>query len=95
MCRGDKSGRLLPLTRMAREVGVPSTWLREKAEAGEIPALRAGSRLLFRAELVKEVVYDLAGRSECEPAPSQASCENPSLPVGQRHPSDAGGRDRD
>ena len=40
---------------MATRAGVPRGWLRAEAEAGRIPHLRAGERLLFRAELVERV----------------------------------------
>jgi hypothetical protein len=53
--RSDDSGpgapELVPLRRMAARLKVPTRWLRERAEAGDVPALRAGDRWLFRADL--------------------------------------------
>lgn len=37
----------LNLVAMARVLRVPATWLREEAEAGRIPHLKAGRSLLF------------------------------------------------
>lgn len=39
-----------PLERVARALGVPVTWLREEAEAGRIPYIRAGRRWLVHTE---------------------------------------------
>ncbi len=38
---------LLPLRRMAARLGVPSKWLKEQAESGKVPGLKAGDRWLF------------------------------------------------
>lgn len=54
---------LLPLRRMAARVGVPSRWLREQAEAGTVPGLRAGNRWLFAPEVVAAAVRSMAGDS--------------------------------
>ncbi|TWT79125.1 hypothetical protein CA13_05230 [Planctomycetes bacterium CA13] len=55
-----ESPELLPLRRMASRLGVPAAWLRDRAEAGEVPALRAGSRWLFRPDVVVPVVAAMA-----------------------------------
>lgn len=52
---------LLPLRRMASELGVPSQWLREQAESGRVPALRAGDRWLFAPEATRAAVLAMAG----------------------------------
>jgi hypothetical protein len=58
---GRESGpNLLPLRRMAARLGVPSKWLRERAEAGQVPGLRAGNRWLFRPDVVLPVVAAMA-----------------------------------
>jgi len=58
---GRESGPdLLPLRRMAARLGVPSKWLKERAEAGQVPGLRAGNRWLFRPEVVMPVVAAMA-----------------------------------
>jgi hypothetical protein len=54
-------GELLPLRRMAAQLGVPSQWLREQAEAGNIPGLRAGNRWLFAPEAARAAVLAMAG----------------------------------
>lgn len=56
------AGRLLTLTRAARLFRVPSPWLRREADAGRMPCLRAGSRLLFDAEAVEEELLTRARR---------------------------------
>ena len=53
---------LLPLRSMAAQLGVPIGWLRERARANDIPALRAGNRWLFRPDLVSPIVADMAAR---------------------------------
>jgi hypothetical protein len=52
---------LLPLRRMAARLGVPSAWLKEQAEAGNVPGLRAGNRWLFVPCAVTDAVKALAG----------------------------------
>jgi hypothetical protein len=65
-CRVDR-GDLLPLRRMAARLGVPSKWLREQAEAGKIPGLRAGDRWLFVPDIASAAVRAMA---ECGTNPS-------------------------
>ena len=45
---------LLSLARMARRLGVTQDWLRAEADAGNVPCLRAGKRLLFNAAATQE-----------------------------------------
>lgn len=47
----------------ARELGVPSSWLRAEAEKGAIPCLQAGKQLLFDISLVRRILLERA-RSE-------------------------------
>ena len=58
--RGFAAPELLPLRRMAARLGVPSKWLRERAEAGDVPGLRAGDRWLFRPDVVGLAVAAMA-----------------------------------
>lgn len=51
---------LLSLRRMAAREGVPSKWLKEEAEAGRVPGLKAGSRWLFVPSLVHETLRAMA-----------------------------------
>jgi hypothetical protein len=48
---------------MAAQLGVPSQWLREQAEAGRVPGLRAGNRWLFAPEAARAAVLAMAGDS--------------------------------
>ena len=54
----NKDKKPLYLRAMARQLGVPATWLRTEAEAGRIPHLRAGSVLLFDPEMVQQTLFD-------------------------------------
>ena len=47
---------LLSLARMARRLGVTQEWLRDQADAGNVPCLRAGKRYLFNAVAVREAL---------------------------------------
>ena len=53
---------LLSLPRMARRVGVTQQWLREQADAGSVPCLKAGKRHLFNPAAVEEVLAAKAAR---------------------------------
>ena len=55
-----EGGELLPLRRMATRLGVPSRWLREQAECGHVPGLRAGDRWLFDPEVAAAAVRSMA-----------------------------------
>ena len=52
--------KLTPLPAMARSLHVTQRWLRAEAEAGRIPHLRAGARLLFDAEAVERLLLERA-----------------------------------
>lgn len=56
----------LTLAEMARWLRVPQKWLRQEAEAGNIPHLRAGSRLLFDPEAVERVIRDRLREAEAK-----------------------------
>lgn len=60
------STRLLPIAVVARQLFVPVTWLREECEAGRIPCLKAGRRILVDAQLVESLLIEraTAGRRE-------------------------------
>ena len=47
---------LLSMARMARRIGVTQDWLREQADAGNVPCLLAGKRYLFNAVAVQEAL---------------------------------------
>ena len=50
----------IPLQRLAQRLGLPAAWLRAEAEAGRIPSLRAGRRLLFNPEAVEDALIERA-----------------------------------
>lgn len=65
--RGPGARELVPLRRMAARLRVPSRWLRERAECGDVPALRAGDRWLFNADLAAAAVAAMiAGGPACD-----------------------------
>ncbi|MHC4947206.1 MAG: hypothetical protein ACYTG1_02945 [Planctomycetota bacterium] len=51
------------LQQLARRLGLPMAWLRAEAEAGRLPCLRAGRRLMFN---ITEVEDALARRDDRE-----------------------------
>jgi hypothetical protein len=55
---------LLPLNRLAARLRLPSKWLRAEAEAGRIPCLRVGRRLLFNADAVGRALAEQAGQKQ-------------------------------
>lgn len=54
---------LLSLSRIARRLGVTQRWLRDQADAGTIPCLKAGNRYLFNPEAVQEALAAKAART--------------------------------
>ena len=56
----EKAPELLPLRKMAARLGVPSGWLRERALSGDVPALLAGNRWMFRPDVVGPIVAAMA-----------------------------------
>jgi hypothetical protein len=51
---------LLPLGPMARSLRVTSAWLRDEADAGRVPCLRAGTRYLFAPAAVESALAQRA-----------------------------------
>jgi len=60
---------LLPPGPMARRLRVTVAWLREEADAGRIPCLRAGKRYLFNPEAVEAVLVARAAKGDTEETP--------------------------
>ena len=58
------------LRQAAYRLGVAVTWLKAEAEAGRVPALRAGNRLLFNIEAVEA---SLMQRAASVPADDDAA----------------------
>jgi len=63
---------LLPLGAMARKAHVPPKWLKEQAEAGNVPHLNAGGKLLFNSEIVERLLMSLASAAEHQQACAHA-----------------------
>ena len=57
------SESFLPLKRAAVRLGVPAAWLRAEADAGRIPHLRVGRRLLVNPQAIERVLLDRAQRA--------------------------------
>lgn len=53
---------LVSVVGLAHRLGLPAHWLRAEANAGRIPALRAGRRLLFSVAAVERALLDRASR---------------------------------
>ena len=72
----------IPLRQLARDTGLPVAWLKAEAEAGRIPSLRVGRRLLFDSKVVKRTLRQRAKRQRArmkQPAEvhgSQAGCSH-------------------
>lgn len=46
------------LQRLAQRTGLPAPWLKAEAEAGRLPVLRAGRRLLFNIDDVEQALLE-------------------------------------
>jgi hypothetical protein len=57
------SEQLLNLNTMARVLSVPKDWLRDEADAGRVPCLRAGKGYLFAPEAVEKVLAKRAAKT--------------------------------
>lgn len=52
--------QLLSLPAMARQLRVTQRWLRDEADAGRLPHIKAGKRYLFAADAVEAALLDRA-----------------------------------
>lgn len=50
----------IPLTRLARHLGLPVSWLKQEAEAGRLPHLKIGRRFVFNLAAVEAVLLERA-----------------------------------
>lgn len=57
--------QLLPLNLTARYFRVPLRWLREEAQAGRIPHVRAEKAFLFNIDVVERVLLERAAEVPC------------------------------
>ena len=60
----ENRDELLPLFAMARALRVTQGWLKSEAEAGRVPALKAGNRFLFSRAAVERALLEQAGSRE-------------------------------
>lgn len=60
---------VVSLKQLARELRVPARWLKGEADAGRIPAIRAGAgRYLLQPEAVRKALADRAATSFVTPS---------------------------
>jgi excisionase family DNA binding protein len=53
---------VLNLPRAARRLGVTAKWLRDQADGGKVPCLRAGRRYLFDLDALEKALAREAAR---------------------------------
>ena len=53
---------LFCLSRMARRLGVTQRWLRDQADAGKVPCIKADRRYLFNPAAVQETLATKAAQ---------------------------------
>jgi len=56
----------VPVRRAAAVLGVPAAWLRSEAEAGRLPYLRVGRRLVLNPQAVERVLMMRAQQASGE-----------------------------
>ena len=64
------------LARRYRGYGISLSWLKAEAEAGRIPCLRVGRRLLFNPATVDRILLVRAGRSDSGNAATATDATN-------------------
>lgn len=71
------TARPVPLSVMARMLRVRPAWLREEVAAGHLPAVQAGTQILFDADLVERLLLKRAGETNDEKtrAPTRVQTE--------------------
>ena len=68
---GMETTNLLTIRMLAQRLKLPATWLRTEAQAGRIPYLKAGQRMLFNAEAVERVLLDRAAGTTPQKVPDE------------------------
>lgn len=58
-----KRMQLLNTRTLARKLGLSAAWLKAEANAGEVPCLKVGRRLLFNAAAVEQILLGRAAGS--------------------------------
>ena len=56
--------KLIPLFAMAQRLYVSAKWLRAEAEAGKIPHLKAGSKILFNPDVIEKLLIERANKGD-------------------------------
>lgn len=64
---GMDAKTFIPLNALSRRLGLPAAWIKAEAEAGRIPSLRAGRRLMFNPDAVERILIERA-KTDTEPA---------------------------
>ena len=59
--RKESEAALISLPEMADRLGVPPLWLKEQAEAGRVPHLKVGRKLMFHHDSAEAAVLAMAG----------------------------------
>ena len=67
MMNAPEKPRLLSLANAAKSLGVKSSWLKQEAEAGRVPCLDVGDRLLFNVPAVENVLVERAKVERLQP----------------------------
>ena len=55
---------LVTLAQLARRLKVSQSWVKAEAEAGRVPCLWAGGRLLFSSAAVKQALLERAQKAQ-------------------------------
>jgi excisionase family DNA binding protein len=55
--------QLLTVLQLASAIRLPATWLKREAEAGRIPSLKVGRRLMFNKDAVERVLLERAAET--------------------------------
>lgn len=56
--------KFISLPELAERLGLSENWLKQSADAGEIPMLKTGTRRMFDPEAVERVLAERAGKSQ-------------------------------
>ena len=61
----------ITLHALSRRLGLPAAWIKAEADAGRIPSLRAGRRLMFNPDAVNSTLNDRAQARSAEALSAQ------------------------
>jgi hypothetical protein len=63
----ERESTFAPLQRTAARLGVPAAWLKCEAEAGRVPHIKAGRRILFHAATIEQALAERAAAGNAAP----------------------------